>query len=688
MSFNAGGENYGMRTSVRFVDQSLPYPGTDRNQLDAGVNQTLKISDKLSAYSSMNVQLRKTINFPEQGYSGLGANFNQWFQRQLDMNRMRDNYNYNGGIYSWNRVSARNATPQYWDAPHFSVFDNRNTQNKEVFFGNLGLNYDITDDISANVEVRRRSNTYSSTGRTGWGGINTEGYSESRNNYSENEFVANLGYEKNYGDFDVNALVGYQVTQTNSTSLSSGSVGGLTIPGFYSVASSKDRPSYSSTQANSKQISTYSTISLGYKSMLYLDGSYRLDWGSTANPDDNRIETYGLSGSFIFDKLLNVDAISFAKLRAGYSEAPVFPGVYQTSKVYGTGTAHGSKPRFTVPNTLANPLLTGGTRTEFEVGTDMKFLSNRLGFELTYFDREDKDLPIAIPVPGSTGYSGLSINSGESSTAGLEFTLNATPVQNADFRWDVSLNLATLKKTTDKLYEGINLRVLDYMSWYSLQLQERVGEEWGTFVGRKPKMTADGTPIYTSAGRTVYEGNQVLGNILPDYTGGFSTSFGYKNWSLDAGIDFQKGGMFYSVSNMFAYYSGMHVDTVGNNDKGNPKRDAVSAGGGVHVVGVTEAGNPVDVYVAPSSHYYTNYFGNHPNWLYDASYVKLRTVRIGYDFPKSALENTKFSEINISLIGNNLLLLYSNIPEGGLDPSEIEGSGSLASSYRSQEGGQ
>ena len=202
--------------------------------------------------------------------------------------------------------------------------------------------------------------------------------------------------------------------------------------------------------------------------MLYLDASYRFDWGSTANPDANRIETYGLSGSFLFDKLINVDWLSFAKLRAGYSEAPVFPGVYQTSKVYGTATAHGSKPRFTVPNTLANPLLTGGTRSEFEIGTDFNFLSNRIGFELTYFDRVDKDLPIAIPVPGSTGYSGLSINSGESSTAGLEFTLNASPVRNADFRWDVSLNLATLKKTTDKLYEGINTRVLDYMSWLSL----------------------------------------------------------------------------------------------------------------------------------------------------------------------------------------------------------------------------
>ena len=688
LSFNSGGEKYGMRSSARFVDQTLPYPGTERNQLDFGINQTLEINDKLSAYSALNIQLRKTVNFPEQGYGGLGANFNQWFQRQLDMDRLRDNYNYNGGIYSWNRNSARNATPLFWDAPHFSVNDNRNTQNKEVFFGNLGLNYQINDDFAANVEVRRRSNTYSRNNRTGWGGVNTESYGEGRSNYEENEFEARLNYAKDYGDFDVNALVGYQVTQTGSTSLSSSSVGGLTIPGFYSVASSKDRPSYSSTESNKKQISTFSSVSVGYKSMLYLDGSYRLDWGSTANPDDNRIETFGLSGSFIFDKLINVDAISFAKLRAGYSEAPVFPGVYQTSKVYGTGTAHGSKPRFNVPNTLANPYLTGGTRSEFEVGTEVSFLNNRLGFDLTYYDRVDEDLPISIPVPGSTGYSGLSINSGASSTSGVELTLNATPIQSEDFRWDVSFNIASIKKVTDKLYDGINSRVLDYMSWYSLQLQERVGEEWGTFVGRAPRTDDNGTPIYSASGRTQYEGNQVLGNILPDYTGGFSTSFAYKNWNLDAGFDFQSGGLFSSTSNMFAYYSGMHMDTIGLNDKGNPKRDAVSAGGGVHVVGVTSGGDPVDVYQSASTHFYTNYFGNHPNWLYDASYVKLRTLRIGYDFPKSMLENTNFSDINISVIGNNLLLLYSNIPEGGLDPSEIEGSGSLASSYRSQEGGQ
>ena len=139
---------------------------------------------------------------------------------------------------------------------------------------------------------------------------------------------------------------------------------------------------------------------------------------------------------------------------------------------------------------------------------------------------------------------------------------------------------------------------------------------------------------------------------------------------------------------MFSYYSGLHVDTVGNNPKGNPIRNAVSNGGGVNVVGVTEAGAPVDTYVSASSYFYRHFFGNHEHWLYDSSYVKLRTARLGYNFSKDMLDNTPFENINVALVGNNLLLLYSNIPEGGLDPSEIEGSGSIATSYRNIEGGQ
>jgi len=689
LAFNAGSDTASVRGSARLIDESLPFPNTDRNQIDVNMTGDVKIGDGLTAFASLNYQYRKTLNFPTNGYGGLGANFNQWWQRQLDMDRLERNYFFEGKYYSWNRRSARNATPLYWDAPHFDVYGDQNNQRKNVMYGNFGLNYEVSDNISADVVVRRRFNSYESNGRTGWGGIDTPSYRESTSRYTQNEAAASVTYSERFDEIDVQAVLGYQVTQNRNQSISASTVGGLTVTDFYSIATSNDRPNYSSSLTKSKSQATYASVSVGYDSTLYLDGSYRLDWGSTANPDDNRIETWGLSGSFIFGELIDASWLDFGKLRAGYSESPVFPGAYATTYVYNVGTAYGNYSRFSVPNTQANPYLLGGTRTEFEAGIELNFLNNRLGLDVTYFDRKDKDQPISIPVTGATGYSGLAINSGQSSAEGIEITLNTTPVQTADFNWDLSVNFATLNKYVDFLAEGIETRVLDsWMSWYGLQTQERVGEEWGVIVGRKKAKTADGTDILTSSGRPTWENNQILGNLLPDFTGGLTSQMRYKNWDLGLGFDFQAGGKFYSTSNMFSYYSGLHEDTVGLNDKGNPKRDSTSNGGGVHVTGVDASGNPVDTYMSASFYYYIHFFGNHEHWLYDASYVKLRTARLGYNFPKTALDNTPFDNVNVSLVGNNLLLLYSNIPEGGLDPSEIEGSGSIASGYRNVEGGQ
>jgi TonB-dependent SusC/RagA subfamily outer membrane receptor len=119
IAFATGTDNSQVRGSLRLINETLPFPNTARNQIDASVNGSVQISDNLSAFSSINYQIRKTENFPVNGYGGLGANFNQWFQRQIDMDRMRDNYFFEGKYYTWNRVSARNATPKYWDSASF-----------------------------------------------------------------------------------------------------------------------------------------------------------------------------------------------------------------------------------------------------------------------------------------------------------------------------------------------------------------------------------------------------------------------------------------------------------------------------------------------------------------------------------------------------------------------------------------
>jgi hypothetical protein len=664
-------------------------PEAKRDQIDFNITASIDLSDSFEFYSSLNYQFRETNNSPLNGYGGLGSNFNQWWQRQLDMDRLKQNYFFEGNFYSWNSKSARDATPLYWDAPHFGPQQNKNVQRKDVAFGNMGLNYQLNENIRVNVEVRRRFNNFLSNGRTAFGGLELPSYSESNFRYIQNEVYGQATYNKRFGDLDVNGLVGYQMQQNRANYMQASTVGGLSVPDFYSVATSVDRPNYSAGLFQSKLMSNFAQVSLGYKSTFYLDASYRFDWGSTANAEDNRIETFGISGSLLIDELLDLgNSVSFAKLRGGYSQAPIFPDPYQTTSVYNVGSPYGGNASFSVPNTEANANLLGGTRDELEVGLEFRFFENRLGLDVTYFDRKDKELPIAIPVAASSGFSGLSINAGQTSSNGIEITFNATPVQTQDFKWDFSVNFATLEKTVDFLAEGIDRNVLvGWVSWGGLQFQEVVGEEWGTFVGRKRKYDANGTPILTESGRFVYDTNEVLGSILPDFTGGILTSLQYKNLYLNVGLDYQNGGLFYSTTNMFAYYSGLHIDTVGTNDKGNPVRDAPDAGGGFHVVGVTESGAPVDLYMEDYV-WAGRYFGAHDEWLYDASYLKLRQLRLGYSVPTALLEGTFIRNADVSILGNNLLLLYSNIKHGGLDPSEIEGSGSIAGQYRQAEGGQ
>ena len=699
VAFGKGGEDYSFRATGRYTDNQLPVPNASRNTYDLNINGSVDITDKFTMYTALNARIQNTDNFVSSGYGSLQSNFSQWWQRQLDMDRLRDNYHYEGAFYTWNRRSARNARPQYWDAPHYEQYQNTNNNENSTYSGNFGFDYSIMDGLSANVEVNRRAynRTNWSRGYVGQNTLSTQAsYGEGSFTSEQNEFRARLNYQKAITDkFDISALVGYKAEQYRSINTSASTSGGLAIPDFYTIANSKDKPGYSTYRLNNSNRAVYSSVSLGYDSMLYLDGSYRFDYSSTADTENNRIETYSLTGSFLFDKLLNVDGISFGKLRASYAEAPIFPGTYATSPTFGSGTAYGSLASLAVPNTLANPQLTGGIRQETEYGIEMKFLNNRLGLDLTYFDREDSGLPVAVTSAASTGYSGLSVNSKITSSTGFEVMLSGTPIQTEDLRWDVSVNFATLEKMVDFIYPGID-RINIYggsLSWSGLKVQEVVGEEYGMLYGRQRLKDDNGNWVYYASGTHRYENNVLMGNIMPDYTGGITSNLTYKNWDLAIGIDFQEGGLYHSITDMFSMAAGLHEYTAGVNDKGNQKRDPVSAGGGIHQVGVYADGSAADFYLAPDSWAWGNWTRD-DLWLVDASFVKLRQVRLGYNFDSDKLSNTPFTSIDIALIGTNLAILsettdwgdYRGAKTPGLDPSEL-GSNWSGNAFAS-EGGQ
>jgi TonB-linked SusC/RagA family outer membrane protein len=682
VDFTKGGEDYNIKGGIVNIDRSSVMPNSNRRQVQAYTNIRFNITDKLEAYANINYQDRRTRNFPDDGYGNVASNFNQWWQRQLDMDRVR-NYNRNGSFVSWNINSPTNTRPLYWDSPFFETNENLNFQTKNATYGRMGLNYTVNDNLNGYIELRKTYASFESNNRTAFGGLNQPGYSESDSFDYRDEVFGIMNYSKDLSeDLDFNASAGFELITLGGESLNGSTVGGLTTLNFYSLSTSVDRPTVTNSQYKQKSQGVFSKVSFGYKDMLFVDGSARFDWGSTANPNDNRVETYGGSVSFIFSKLIpQNDIISFGKLRASAASGPFLPARYVLSPTFDIGTPYGSSGTLSSQSTFANPQLSGGQRQDFEFGTELKLFNNKVDLDVTYFSRVDKNLPSSVSLDGATGFSRTFLNSGQQTSSGVEVGINFSPIKSEDFEWNIYSNFSTLKRKVDAIAEGVDVNVLSE-SWRGIQLQERVGEEWGAIYGRAFRRDADGNMILSSTGNPLYDQNQYLGNVLPDFTGGLSNNIRYKNFNLGFDIDFQSGGKVFSVTRMFNNYSGLGIETVGLNNLGNPVRDAVADGGGVLIEGVdATTGAPVS-YNVEAQTYWGRLFALHERWLYDASYVKLRTVRLDYDLPAAMLSKTPFKKLNLGVFANNVWLIHSAIP--GLDPSEIE----TANGVNWTEGGQ
>jgi len=687
LSFSKAEEDYNIRSAISYIDQNGIIPNSKNNVIRFNLNLSYNITEKFTFVTSLNIEDREMLNNPDQGYANLGSNFNQWWQRQLDFDRLK-NYVRNGNVVSWNIRGPRDLRPLYWDMPYFHSYENFKNYNKNSSFGKAEANYAFNDKFSAKVQVRKTFHSYVQDDRsTTISLLDPAFYSEYHSRNERTDFYGMLSYKDSFmnDDLTLNASLGAEKIEESNRSLSSSTVGNLTIPDFYNLSGSKDPVSSTNNVTTQKRDGVFVTASAGYKGLLYLDGSYRFDWSSTANPEANRIGTLGSSLSFLAHELLPVNqTISFLKLRAGYAEAPLFPDPYKINAVYGVGTLYQGNGRLSVSSQQENPNLTGGVRAEFEVGAELQLFDSKIGLDLSYFDRNDTDIPILVPLDGSTGYSSIIINSGKQTSNGFEVGLFGDVISGEDFTWELGINYATYYKFVDALYEGIDSR--DLSSYTSnMLLQERVGEEWGALYGRGFTYDANGNMLFRKSGNNYYYSrtpNKYLGNVLPDFTGGVTSNMSYKNFDLSLGFDFQKGGKYYSRTERYLDHSGLPDYTAGLNDKGNPLRDPVSAGGGVHIQGVLETGsdangNPtsdgtvVDAYVDPQNLFNLGNLGNiYENNLHDASYIKLRTVRLSYRFDNELVNSLNIDGASISFFANNLWLIDADLK--WIDPSELE----------------
>src|SRR5690606_1421306 len=240
-------------------------------------------------------------------------------------------------------------------------------------------------------------------------------------------------------------------------------------------------------------------------------------------------------------------------------------------------------------------------------------------------------------------------------------------------------------KMTELYEENTNLQLATFQGGVSLNAT--LGQPYGTIRGVDYVYVDghQGDPDYRIVGEDGYylqsAPNQVLGNIIPDWTGGIQNNFKYRDLSLSFLIDIKKGGSLFSLDQYYGLATGLYPETAGLNDLGNPKRLPISQGGGVVLPGYNEDGSPNTTRVEAYDNAVTPYgYSNNPQagFVYDASYVKLREVALTYSLPNKWLANTNFFKgIDVSLVGRNLWLIHSNVPyadpEGGLSSGNLQG---------------
>ena len=280
----------------------------------------------------------------------------------------------------------------------------------------------------------------------------------SRQQYEINhEFM--LMYNQTFNDFTLNANIGANIMKNHYEYVYGESQGGLAIPEFYNLANSMTKAAGYNYRREKSINSLFGDVTLGWKNMLYLEGTIRGDKSSTLPTDNNTYVYPSVTGSFIFSELLKEKApwLSFGKVRLGFAKVGNDTDPYQLYNTFSQYTnIDATTPGYRLPNTMQNPDLKPESTTSFEAGLEMSFFNNRLGFDVTYYQTNTKDEILPLSVSGTTGYIYKYVNSGEIENKGIEIGLHATPVKTRDFEWYTNLTLAHNKNKVKSLADGVD----------------------------------------------------------------------------------------------------------------------------------------------------------------------------------------------------------------------------------------
>ncbi|TDN95674.1 TonB-linked SusC/RagA family outer membrane protein [Salegentibacter sp. 24] len=668
IAMDQGGENYSVRFSYTNNQTTSVIPNSELHSHNFNLRGVIDLSDKLTLDSKATYFTQELENRVNVGTEGVLAYVYSMPRNTVieDLKRFKPSLWPNPEMFpdEYGAISYAGQNKSIGN-PYWMLSQDTNDERRDRFFGFSKLNYEFNDWLSAFIRI---------------GGDVTNVRAEFIQDYGHHFFYdgrLNFSTTKNVElNSDFLFTADKDITEKlNLVANVGGSLSKRTFEGM-SVSGSQFRlPSRAFLNNTNVQTSThtplgmkkinslYGAFSFSYDDFMYLDITGRNDWSSTLSEDNRSFFYPSVSYSLLINRFIDPDKNIFdmLKLRASWAEVGNDTDVYQLYQTF-------SVPQqgylgLTVlegPSVKLNPDLKPESVRSTEFGVEFNMFKNRLYGNFSIYEIVTKDMIFNVPVPFATGYSFFKENVGEVKNNGFEIMIGGVPIRNENFRWDVSANLSRNNNELVELIDGLDYTTLNTLG--NLSIRAEVGGGIGDIYGTTWKTNESGELLVNAEGFPVASNERVkLGNAQPDFIGGLSNNFSYKNWNFRFLIDGRFGGEIYSATSSY-------LDAAGVSERSLQYRED-----GIVVDAINEGTGEQNDILITAQQYWNNYSNITSNYVYDQTNVRLREFSLTYGLPGEAIDKIGFTSASIGLIGRNLFFIYKAAED--IDPDTSIGTG-------------
>ena len=654
-------------------------PNNDFRRTSALLNGTVNVGSRVTADATLSYMRNNGRNRPGVGYNnGIVSSMYVWFGRQVDTDALR-NYQLGGPTNGGPSNREYNWNYNYHNNPFWLQYENPVKDTRDRFMGSAAVTYRATDWLNATLRMGTDIYRFNidqdwSAGHIYGSGVDQSFFGGFRNlnDYRNDRTTeAHLTADRTLMDrLHLNATLGAAVRQ-ESFSNDTVKVTGLSVPGIYNVSNAAIAPTLGQFRQRRQVNSAYGSAAFTWNGWLTIEGSARNDWSSTLPKGNNSYFYPAVAASVILTDavpmLQDNRILTYAKLRAAKARVGADTDPYRLRTTFvGNSSKFDGLPQFSLFDTLANPDLKPEITTSDEIGVELAFFNGRATLDASYYDKSTKDQIFPITVSPASGFQAKSINAGRVTNRGIEALLSVTPVK--DFRnleWTTTFNFARNRSRVAELDPGITTIVLG-TGWY-VNVEARVGEPYGSLYGYHFARDEATGKLLLNGGLPYAGGRKVLGNIQPEWVGGWGNNIRYKNFTLYGLLDIRKGGDIYSITNFFGDYAGVLSSSLRGREQDWDKP-------GLVIDGIDEeSGGPNTTRVTAEQYFQAIFPVNEP-YIYDASYIKLRELRFGFDLPQAWASRMYSEAVNLAITGRNLYT-WTDVPN--IDPEFSYTTGNL-----------